>query len=390
MTLLQLQEMISEAVHEGLPQAYWVSAEISQISVNASGHCYIDLVQSGSDGKAQAKARAIIWRSRAELLLEYFRQETGQLPSKGMKILLNVEVEHSPLWGLSLIVYDLDPTFTLGEVERQRQITIDRLQQEGMFDINSQVELPSLPGNIAVISAEGAAGYGDFLKHISQSAWAGAIKCTLFSSPMQGEECPCGIISALMEILQHDSFDAVVIIRGGGSSMDLRCFDDYELALNVAQYPLPVLTGIGHERDYHVIDMVAHSWFKTPTAVADFLIESFQNEWEHLQELSARVVLALEGRISGEERRIDSLVERMKYAARSLVDSKLSALALIEQRIEQRNPLKLLSGGYSILLDSKGKRISKAENLPESGRMSILFDGVLAEYEVTLKSRKKL
>ncbi len=382
LTLLQLQEMITDTVSNALPDLYWVSGEVSQISLNASGHCYIELVQTDeSTGRVVAKARAIIWRARAEVLLSYFRESAGSNPQKGMKMLLNVAVEYSAVWGLSLIVYDLDPNFTLGDIEKERQKTIRKLERQGMFELNSSLELPVLPLRVAIVSAAGAAGYGDFMKHVNQSRWAGAMHFSLFAAPMQGEGCAAGIIEALSQV-EENKFDLAVIIRGGGSDMDLKPYDDYELALNVAQFPLPVLTGIGHDRDYHVIDMVAHTWFKTPTAVADFLIEMFENQWNRLFELGTRVSEAIESRVNAGLYELSSMEKRLQYAVGSLLSSRENALRLMESKLENVNPERILGKGFALVLDKDGRRISEPQELPDNGRITLVMGRTMVEYEV--------
>lgn len=382
LTLLQLQEMITDTVSNALPDLYWVSGEVSQISLNASGHCYIELVQTDeSTGRVVAKARAIIWRARAEVLLSYFRESAGSNPQKGMKMLLNVAVEYSAVWGLSLIVYDLDPNFTLGDIEKERQKTIRKLERQGMFELNSSLELPVLPLRVAIVSAAGAAGYGDFMKHVNQSRWAGAMHFSLFDAPMQGEGCAAGIIEALSQV-EENKFDLAVIIRGGGSDMDLKPYDDYELALNVAQFPLPVLTGIGHDRDYHVIDMVAHTWFKTPTAVADFLIEMFENQWNRLFELGTRVSEAIESRVNAGLYELSSMEKRLQYAVGSLLSSRENALRLMESKLENVNPERILGKGFALVLDKDGRRISEPQELPDNGRITLVMGRTMVEYEV--------
>lgn len=382
LTLLKLQEMIGDAVKEALPDMYWVSGEVSQISINSSGHCYMELVQiDESSGRVLAKARAIIWRRRADALLSYFRESAGTNPRKGMKMLLNVAVEYSAVWGLSLIVYDLDPRFTLGGIEQERQKTIKRLEEQGMFELNSSLELPVLPFRVAVVSAEGAAGYGDFLKHIGQSRWAGSISCTLFAAPMQGEACAAGIIDALSQV-EEDEYDIAVIIRGGGGDMDLMPFDDYELALNVAQFPLPVFTGIGHDRDYHVIDMVAHSWFKTPTAVADFLLEMFENQWNRLAGLGARLSEAVAGRVNAQAMVLNALEKRIQYAVSAVLASRENALKLVESKLENVNPARIIGKGFAMILDKDGRRISSPQGLPAEGTITIVMEKTMLEYRV--------
>jgi exodeoxyribonuclease VII large subunit len=273
-TLYQLQSDISEVLAEAFTDSIWVRSEVSECSVNRSGHCYLTLVEKEEEsGRLLAKCSAVIWAQTYRILSAHFRSVTGSDIVAGMNVLLKVQVNYNELYGLSLNVRDIDPSFTVGNLELERQKTIAHLSEQGMMELNSSLELPTLPRRLAVISAESAAGYRDFIQHLHGNAYGFAFATTLFSAPMQGVEAPAGIIAALDTIAQRTAeFDAVLILRGGGSVMDLVCFDDYDLALNVAQFPLPVLTGIGHDKDYHVIDMVACHNLKTPTALADFLL----------------------------------------------------------------------------------------------------------------------
>ena len=297
-TLYQLQSDISEVLAEAFTDSLWVRSEVSECSVNRSGHCYLTLVEKEEkSGRLLAKCSAVIWAQTYRILSAHFRSVTGSDIVAGMNILVKVQVNYSELYGLSLNIRDIDPSFTVGNLELERQRTIARLSEEGMMDINSSLELPALPRSLAVISAETAAGYRDFMEHLHGNQYGFTFATTLFPAPMQGAEAPSGIIAALDTIAQRiDEFDAVLILRGGGSVMDLVCFDDYELALNVAQFPLPVLTGIGHDKDYHVIDMVAWHNLKTPTALADFFIEMFVHEEQAVAALISRLKLALKSK----------------------------------------------------------------------------------------------
>ena len=271
-SLYQLQERIKRGVEESVPGYIWITAEISDVNNNVSGHCYLDLVDYKDGEKGiSAKARGMIWANTYRILRPYFETTTGSALKAGMKVLIKVQVQYSILYGLGLTISDIDPTFTIGGLELIRQKTIQQLQNDGCFELNSKLQLPLLPRNLAIISSPTAAGYRDFMNHLNQNEFGLSFNTELYQAQMQGDEAPQSIINALDKI--HNSnikYDAVIIIRGGGAVTDLVCFDDYELCVNIAQYPLPVITGIGHEHAYYIADMVAHTYLNTPIAVAGF------------------------------------------------------------------------------------------------------------------------
>ena len=274
LSLYQLSQQIKEVLNERFAASLWIRAEIAEFRENRNGHCYLDLVEK-SEGSDQivARVRAIIWSYTYRMVKPYFESTTGRSLSSGLKVLVQVQVEFQEVYGLSLIIRDIDPTFTLGDLEQRRREVISRLQQEGVFDMNRELEFPLVAQRIAVISSPTAAGYGDFRNQLESNAYGVKFYYHLFPAIMQGDQAAASIADAFEKIYEHISFfDAVVIIRGGGATLDLICFDDYWVAYNITQFPLPVITGIGHERDRSVADMVAHSSHKTPTAVAEFLI----------------------------------------------------------------------------------------------------------------------
>ena len=277
LTLTELQLMIRDSLYISLPEMYWVIAEISEIRENYSGHCYLELIEKQSDEKnIRSKAKAIIWSSRYRFLKSFFENATGETLRDGIKILVKIKVEYHEQFGLSLIISDIDPSFTVGEMAAKRQQVIKRLEDEGVISMNRELELPSVPCNIAVISSKNAAGYSDFINHLKGNSYGYVFNTALFDASMQGAETEHSVISALDSIADKcDLFDLVVIIRGGGSQTDLSWFDNYNIAYHITQFPLPVITGIGHERDMTVADLVAFRSLKTPTAVADFLIDCF-------------------------------------------------------------------------------------------------------------------
>ncbi|MDE6623851.1 MAG: exodeoxyribonuclease VII large subunit [Alistipes sp.] len=282
-TLRELQRLVRQTLDERFALPVWVSAEISEIKVNYSGHCYLELIEkSEGDGLPTAQARAVIWRSHYPRIAGYFEAETGRRLAAGLRILARVHVGYHELYGFSLQITDIDPAFTLGDMERQRQETIARLREEGVWEMNRELPLPVPPQRIAVVSSANAAGYQDFCREIARSPYR--ISLTLFDAFMQGAAAEESIVAALCAVAERqEEFDAAVLIRGGGSRNDLACFDAYRLCAHVAQFPLPVITGIGHDKDTSVADLVAHTALKTPTAVAGWLVERMADEEARLE-----------------------------------------------------------------------------------------------------------
>jgi exodeoxyribonuclease VII large subunit len=372
-TLSELQERIGKSIQNSLPAKYWVRAETGEVKIHSGGHCYMELIDRKTEGGIlAAKVQAVIWNSTFRMVRPYFETSTGRTLERGIKILVCVQVQYSSLYGLSLVISDIDPSFTIGDQELERQKTIQKLKEEGMFDVNSALEIPLLPRNIAVISSENAAGYRDFIQHTSFNEYGFKFNISLFSAPLQGETAPPGIIAALENIAaQSDNFDIVLIIRGGGSAQDLICFDDYNLAVNIAQFPLPVITGIGHDHDYHIADMVSHTNVKTPTAAADFLLDLFIQEEQHLNFLSNRVAISLRTKFANEEASIEGRVRRVKEAVRRLSREQEHKLELLEKRATLANPLNILERGYSIALKS-GKKITNSLQVSEGDTITLV------------------
>ncbi|MCQ2346304.1 MAG: exodeoxyribonuclease VII large subunit [Paludibacteraceae bacterium] len=298
---------------EALPDTYWVQAEVASLS-EKSGHGYFDLVEKGKNGMLAAKMRATCWSNIFPMLSTYFTQETGCSLQAGMQILVEVEVQYHSVYGLSLNIVNIDPRFTIGDLARQRQQTIQQLISDGVMGMQSELRLPTLCQRIAVISAETAAGYGDFCDQLVHSGYR--FIPTLFPAVMQGDKAEQSILQALNAIAkQDDAFDTVVIIRGGGATTDLSCFDSYTLCATCAQFPLPILTGIGHTRDVSVLDMVAHQALKTPTAVAAFLIDKSAAESERVQLLRNRLRQTAERQILIRRHRIEMLQQRIALSS---------------------------------------------------------------------------
>jgi exodeoxyribonuclease VII large subunit len=291
-SLTELQMIIRDSLYLALPDMYWVIAEISELKENYAGHCYLELIEKHPDEKnVRARIKAIIWSNRYRFLKAFFENATGESLREGLKILVKTKVEYHELYGLSLVISDIDPAFTIGEMAMKRQFVIKRLEQEGVFSMNKELKFPSVPQRIAIISSKNAAGYSDFINQLKGNSFGYVFYTVLIETSMQGTETEQGVISALDKIaLNSQLFDLVVIIRGGGSQSDLNWFDSYNIAYHITQFPLPVITGIGHDKDISVTDMVANRSLKTPTAVADFLIDSVANEENHIIEISSEII----------------------------------------------------------------------------------------------------
>jgi exodeoxyribonuclease VII large subunit len=288
LTLTELQLIIKDSLYMALPDMYWVIAEISEMKENYNGHCYLELVDKQVlENSVRSRVKAVIWSSRYRFLKSFFENTTSESLREGMKILIRVKVEYHEIYGLSLVINDIDPAFTIGELALKRQQILKKLEEEGVLTMNKELDFPVVPQRIAVISSAGAAGYSDFIRHLTDNSYGYVFITTLFETPMQGNETEAGVISSLERIASRlEKFNLVAIIRGGGSQSDLSWFDNYSIAYYITQFPLPVITGIGHEKDLSVADIVAHRSLKTPTAVADYLVECMSNTENHLIEIS--------------------------------------------------------------------------------------------------------
>ena len=376
--LLQFQSRLKEGVECLFPNRLWLRAEVSSIKARPGGHCWLELSQSDDTGLV-AKASAVVWSSKFRFIAPYFESVTGSPLQEGMVILVEIQVSYSQLYGLSLIVNDIDPEYTLGLKELERQKTIARLQSEGLIGLQKELDLPVLPYRLAVISAEDAAGFRDFVKHLEENPYGFKMQVTLFPALMQGAECPGSIVSALDSVLESDeSYDLVLIMRGGGSKLDLACYDDYELSAVIAQFPLPVFTAIGHDQDYHVCDMVAYSYLKTPTALADELISIYEDEDAALTSFVSRIRLAAAAKISAAESRIDMLKARLLSQMAMKIAQHEAALKVMEARITAADPRRLLERGYVLALDGDGVVIKSAAGRKTGDNVVLMFpDGSL-------------
>ena len=336
LTLTDLQRQVKGCLDDAFSLPVWIKAEISEMTVNRSGHCYLDLVETenGSDNVI-ARCRATIWSYTFRMLRPYFETTTGQTFTNGLKVLLQAKVEYHEVYGLSLNIRDIDPVYTLGDMARQRQEIIRRLKDDGVFEMNKELELPIVPQRIAIVSSPTAAGLQDFLDQLHNNPHHFVFYTKLFPAVMQGNEAPRSIINALGQIYEYeDLFDAVAIIRGGGAQIDLVCFDQYELAFHVAQFPLPVITGIGHDKDDTVVDMVAHTRMKTPTAVAEFLITGTLSFAQELKELEKHFTELVTDQLEENRNWLNNSAEQLNILVNQLIVAQRNRLNIARIHLE--------------------------------------------------------
>lgn len=335
LSLSALMAHISEAVASAMPDAVWLRAEVSEMRVNANGHCYLTFVEKDvATGQLLAQCRGIVWSRNWWLVRDTFERATGQPLRAGLKVLVRVEANFSPAYGLSLIVWDIDPAYTLGEMARRRQEIISRLTEEGMIDMNGRLPFPTLPRRVAVISAEGAAGYGDFRNQLIHNPWGVQFYVHLFPAVMQGALTESSVIAALDRIYSHqDLFDVVVIIRGGGATADLASFDSYDIAVNIANFPLPVITGIGHDRDTTVLDAVAHTSVKTPTAAAALLIDAMSEQLSLTDSLQEAVTESVRSLIREQRLRLTQATLTLSSLQTAKVIPLRQQLTVLQERL---------------------------------------------------------
>ena len=370
-SLSELGKCIKMTLKTAFAEPVWVRAEISEMHENVSGHCYLDLIEKADDTDVLvAKQKATIWAFTYRMLKPYFESETGATLRAGMKVLLLCEVEFHEVYGVSLNVRDIDPAFTVGEMAVRRAEIIRRLTDDGIVDMNKQQPLAPVPQRVAVISSATAAGYGDFCDQLRNNVFGYTFYTKLFPATMQGTQTEQSVVAALDKICDFiDNFDVVVIIRGGGATSDLVAFDNYNLALHCAQFPLPIISGIGHQRDESVVDLVAHTRVKTPTAAAEFLVARINDFEKNIDEMAQNVafsarevvhdeLLRLQQRIArlGVVQRVcvrhdaalQHLTMRLRNAAKMAISSEEKRMALVEKSIEYADPATLLQRGFTL------------------------------------------
>lgn len=349
--LYDLNAEISNCVSAHFSHPVWVAAEVVGLSENRTGHCYLELMEKNDAGVIVAKAKATIWASLYKQIKPYFLRETGMPLAVGMTVALLVEVVFHPSYGPSLNVKDINPSFTLGNRLLQRNQVINRLHNEGVFDRNKELALPLLTRKIAVVTAQTAAGYGDFMNELTQNPWGFRFEVTLFPALVQGELAETSMVKALHEVAkQAENFDAVVIIRGGGSVADLACFDGYELAYTVTEMLLPVIAGIGHDRDVSVLDMVAAISLKTPTAVAQFLVQKMADVHQQVMGYQDRLTKSVQQLLQRQNQRLQTIEMVLPLSARRCIERKEHRLQLLERSLDLLSPQNVLKKGYTMTL----------------------------------------
>lgn len=392
-SLLELNSLVREAIENALPMEYWVEAELSECR-ESRGHCYMELIQKDElSATPIAKAQAKCWANKWLTIRPYFERTTGQPLHIGMKVLLKVYPQFHEAYGFSWIVTDIDPTYTLGDMARKRQEIIQKLKAEGVFDLQKELQLPVFCQHIAVISSQTAAGYGDFCNQLADNPYNFKFETQLFPAIMQGESIGQSIIAALERIYQMQTedlelrtslFDCVVIIRGGGATSDMSGFDTLALAENVANFPIPIITGIGHDRDESVLDMVSHTRVKTPTAAATLLIDHLKAVQETIEGAQSMITHYVQQKLSianshlsiisesiprlfsvvktRQEAKIDALYTRMPMLIERRLTTESHRLQLIDEKLKALDPALLLARGYSITLHN-GKSVRDPQQL---------------------------
>lgn len=346
-SLSELCDCIDDALTTELNSTYWVRAEIASLSVR--GHCYMEVVEKANNHSIAAKMRATCWQHTYNLLAPYFEAETGQALSVGMQVLLEVEVSFHAVYGMSLNIVGIDPRFTIGDLAKQRQATIQQLKNDGVMDMQRYLPLPSLLKRIAVISSNDAAGYGDFCHQLKNNNNGLHFYVQLFPALMQGEQSPASIIQSLQQIADDmNSWDLVVIVRGGGATTDLRNFDNYELASHCAQFPLPIIAGIGHTRDISIVDMVVHTSVKTPTAAAEWIVGRMVVQAERINELNERLKNAVKQSIFRQQQRLGDLLQSLRFITQQRFYKQRTQLDVWQKTIQIHSPERIYRMGYSL------------------------------------------
>lgn len=377
-TLREFNNRIKRLLNNPAVCNCWIRADLSDVNVRG-GHCYLELLEKDEcTGATVAKMRGIIWANRFAYLRQKFLQVTGQELRSGMKVMLEVSVNYHEQYGISLIITDIDPSYTLGDMERLRREILARLKAEGIIDMNKQLPFPTVPQRIAIVSAAGAAGYGDFMNQLHNNAYGLQFYTCLFPAVMQGKETVASVTAALDRINLHlDLFDCVVIIRGGGSTSDLNSFDDYSLASNVAQFPLPVVVGIGHERDVTILDYVACRRVKTPTAAAELLIGCGVEALAHIDELRDTIVNTAREYITEAKRQIQYLSGTIPLIAGNIVERNSARLQHIMQIVPLTAQNRIAQGNERLNFLIKSMSQASAQAIVrEKMRLTALYDKV--------------
>lgn len=387
LSLYELNNLIKGVLDDNLPELFWIRAETSDVRVNQNGHCYLEFIEK--DGKGQniiAKSRAMIWSNTFYILKAYFENATGQTFSSGLKVLVQVSVEFHELYGFSLTVHDIDPTYTLGDQARNRALILKQLEEDGVIDLNKELELPEPTNRIAIISSPTAAGYEDFCDQLVNNPYGFAFYTKLFPAIMQGERAEDSIISALERIYEYqENFDAVVIIRGGGATSDLSCFDSYLLAASCAQFPLPIITGIGHERDETVLDIVAHTRAKTPTAVAEFLITNLSETAVFLTDITHNIATITSQQLQNNLIKLNTYQTQASFLMKNRQKEQTTRLSVVSSEIKKLVQQKLKEDKNNLDTLEKHMKLVSPENILKKGYTLTLKDGKIVKQATLLQ-----
>lgn len=386
-SLYELNNLVRGVIANTFSQSFWILAEMSDVRVAQNGHCYLEFIEKDSKNRnIIAKARGSIWANVFRLLKAYFESETGQAFSSGLKVLVQVSVEFHELYGYSLNVHNIDPTYTLGDQARNRALILKQLEEEGVLTLNKELELPTITNRIAVISSPTAAGYEDFCNQLENNPDGFVFYTHLFPAIMQGERTEESIISALDRVYEHaDKFDAVIIIRGGGATSELSSFDSYLLAANCAQFPLPVITGIGHERDDTVLDIVAHTRAKTPTAVAEFLIKRIQSAAINMYELQEAIITSTNRKITEESVSLNTLATHFSYLTKDYTKDQLNKISVFTERLKSLTKKVIVDEKHRLTNQEQFLKLISPENILKKGYTLTIRDNKIVKNSAELK-----
>lgn len=386
-SLYELNNLVRGVIANTFSQSFWIRAEMSDVRVAQNGHCYLEFIEKDSKNRnIIAKARGSIWANVFRLLKAYFESETGQAFSSGLKVLVQVSVEFHELYGYSLNVHNIDPTYTLGDQARNRALILKQLEEEGVLTLNKELELPTITNRIAVISSPTAAGYEDFCNQLENNPDGFVFYTHLFPAIMQGERTEESIISALDRVYEHaDKFDAVIIIRGGGATSELSSFDSYLLAANCTQFPLPVITGIGHERDDTVLDIVAHTRAKTPTAVAEFLIKRIQSAAINMYELQEAIITSTNRKISEESVSLNTLATHFSYLTKDYTKDQLNKISVFTERLKSLTKKVIVDEKHRLTNQEQFLKLISPENILKKGYTLTIRDNKIVKNSAELK-----
>lgn len=391
-SLYELNNLVRGVIANTFSQSFWIRAEMSDVRVAQNGHCYLEFIEKDSKNRnIIAKARGSIWANVFRLLKAYFESETGQAFSSGLKVLVQVSVEFHELYGYSLNVHNIDPTYTLGDQARNRALILKQLEEEGVLTLNKELELPTITNRIAVISSPTAAGYEDFCNQLENNPDGFVFYTHLFPAIMQGERTEESIISALDRVYEHaDKFDTVIIIRGGGATSELSSFDSYLLAANCAQFPLPVITGIGHERDDTVLDIVAHTRAKTPTAVAEFLIKRIQSAAINMYELQEAIITSTNRKITEESVSLNTFATHFSYLTKDYTKDQLNKISVFTERLKSLTKKVIVDEKHRLTNQEQFLKLISPENILKKGYTLTLKGNTIVKRANQAKKGDKL